>query len=215
MSDKPTRPRCQHCYRPLITCFCDLVTPINNEVELIILRHPLETGNAKNTATLLHLSLNNSRLLEGESFDAASLNTLIEDPHYLSVLLYPPTPEADALSIQEPPPLPNVEKWPAQHMRLFVLDGTWKKSRKMLYLNSPLQRLPRLSLNDCPPSRYHIRKADSDHQLSTLEAACYALQQLEHQRVDYSTLLDAFDRFVERQLDFSSAARDTRSPPRC
>ena len=31
-------------------------------------------------------------------------------------------------------------------LRLIVLDGTWRKSRKMLYRNPLLQQLPRLSL---------------------------------------------------------------------
>jgi DTW domain-containing protein YfiP len=55
-------------------------------------------------------------------------------------------------------------------VQLVVLDGTWRKSRKMLHLNPLLRRLPRLSLEDVPASNYLIRKAHKVGQLSTLEA---------------------------------------------
>jgi DTW domain-containing protein YfiP len=87
-------------------------------------------------------------------------------------------------------------------IRLWVIDATWRKSRKMLYLNPELQTMPRLSLQDCPPSIYKIRKAHSENQLSTLEASCYALQQLEHNAVDYTPVLDAFAAFVAEQHIF-------------
>ena len=80
-----------------------------------------------------------------------------------------------------------------------VLDATWRKSRKMLYLNPALQRLPRLALQDVPPSAYRIRKAHAPHQLSTLEAAAHALAQLEANPVYYQPLLSAFDGFVQQQ----------------
>ena len=64
-------------------------------------------------------------------------------------------------------------------LRLIVLDGTWRKSRKMLYRNPLLQQLPRLSLQRMPASHYLIRKAHRPDQLSTLEATCAALAQLE------------------------------------
>ena len=63
-------------------------------------------------------------------------------------------------------------------LRLVVLDGTWRKSRKMLYRNPGLQQLPRLALQDLPPGRYAIRKAQAPDQLSSFEAAALALARL-------------------------------------
>ena len=85
---------------------------------------------------------------------------------------------------------------------LVVLDGTWRKSRKMLQRNPLLQALPRLSLTPLAPSRYSVRKAHQPHQRSTLEAACAALAQLEGDSDKFSPLLAAFDGFVAQQLGF-------------
>jgi DTW domain-containing protein YfiP len=62
-----------------------------------------------------------------------------------------------------------------------------------------LQRLPRLALSDLPPSAYRIRKAHAPDQLSSLEAAAYALSQLEKRPELYKPLFAAFDAFVEQQ----------------
>jgi DTW domain-containing protein YfiP len=88
-----------------------------------------------------------------------------------------------------------------------VLDGTWRKSRKMLYLNPLLQQLPRLPLRNTPPSHYLIRKAHAPDQLSTLEASCYALMQLENDRARYHPLIAAFDGFVAQQLSYIGQAQ--------
>jgi DTW domain-containing protein YfiP len=91
---------------------------------------------------------------------------------------------------------------PAQ-LRLIVLDGTWRKSRKMLYLSPLLQKLPRLPLRNTPASQYLIRKAHAPDQLSTLEASCYALMQLERDDSKYHPLLQAFNGFVAQQAEYS------------
>lgn len=203
----PKRILCPRCDRPQTTCLCALTTPIENKVEVIILRHPQETANAKNTTTLLKLSLARIRILEGETFNTADLKNLLEDPIYTQVLLYPDTPEAAAMGIASSPLLQQSAIQQADAIRLWVLDATWRKSRKMLYLNPDLQKLPRLSLTNAPASRYVIRKSHLPEQLSTLESTCYALQQLEQNRVDYTPLLTAFDQFISRQLTFLPAER--------
>ena len=89
-------------------------------------------------------------------------------------------------------------------IRLIVLDATWRKSRKMLYRNPLLHCLPRLSLQGLPASNYRIRKAHSLDQLSTLEATCAALAQLEGNTEKYQPLLAAFDSFVAQQMALAS-----------
>lgn len=91
--------------------------------------------------------------------------------------------------------------------RLVVLDGTWRKSRKMLHRNPLLVALPRLSLPDPAPSRYQIRKAHRPQQLSTLEAARHALVHLEGNAEGFEPLLHAFTEFVARQLRHVQTAR--------
>jgi DTW domain-containing protein len=89
-------------------------------------------------------------------------------------------------------------------VRLVVLDATWRKSRKMLHRSPALQRLPRLALDEVPTGRYAIRKAHKPGQLSTLEATCAALAQLEGDAARWQPLLAAFDRFVVQQQKFIS-----------
>ncbi|KAB8064126.1 tRNA-uridine aminocarboxypropyltransferase [Janthinobacterium violaceinigrum] len=194
------RVRCQVCLRAAASCICRWVAPLAHTVDVLILQHPLEVHNAKGSARLLHLSLPNSQLLTGEHFAPATLAALLADKH--NVLLYPDTPGDRSLGIAPPPALaPAVLLDPAR-LRLVVLDGTWRKSRKMLYLNPQLQQLPRLPLRDTPASHYLIRKAHAPDQLSTLEATCYALMQLEQDTSRFVPLIAAFDGFVAQQLSY-------------
>lgn len=188
------RPQCTACLRPLSACICRWVAPTDHAVEVVVLQHPLEVHHAKGSARLLHLSLAHCRLVVGEAFAAPVWP--VDGKHTL--LLYPDSPQESAPDLRAPLPLPP--EWlqaKSSRLRLVVLDGTWRKSRKMLYQSPPLQQLPRLALRNLPPSHYRIRNAHGPDQLSTLEATCYALSQLEGDAARFQPLLDAFDGFVE------------------
>jgi DTW domain-containing protein YfiP len=197
---------CPCCLRPQRTCICRWSTPIAHVAEVLILQHPLEEKHAKGSARLLHLSFPNSRLLVGEVFDERELEMLLHSPfapdaqHKQAILLYPDTPD-DAGMTHSATPF-DVAQAESGELRLVVLDGTWRKSRKMLYANPLLQLLPRLTLRDTPASKYLIRKARGAHQLSTLEATCYALMQLERDDAKYAPLLDAFNGFVAQRRSY-------------
>ena len=197
------RERCATCLRAQSGCICQWVRPLPHQVEILLLQHPLEVHNAKGSARLLHLSLPNSRLVAGEAFAAGELDALLAGKH--NVLLYPDTPGDRSLGIAPPPALDASLLLDPAGLRLVVLDATWRKSRKMLYLNPALQRLPRLPLRDTPPSHYLIRKAHAPDQLSTLEATCYALMQLEEEAARFVPLITAFDGFVAQQLSYITA----------
>lgn len=201
--DPAKRLICPRCLRPQRTCICSWITPTTHAVQLLILQHPLEVGQAKGSAVLLQLSLAGSRLAVGEAFAEPLLQTLLQPPcGGRTLLLYPDMPQDRSLPL--PPPLDPALLPAAEKLLLVVLDGTWRKSRKMLYLNPLLQQLPRLALQNMPTampaSRYLIRKAHRPGQLSTLEATCHALMQLEHNEERYLPLLTAFDGFVAQQL---------------
>ena len=85
---------------------------------------------------------------------------------------------------------------------MVIVDATWRKSRKMLYLHPILQTLPRTTLWAMPPSYYTIRKAHAPDQLSTLETAAYALMQIDTEPARWQGLLAAFDGFVAQQLRY-------------
>ena len=196
------RPVCGLCLRPQSTCICQWVRPTDHVVEVWVLQHPMEEHHAQGSARLLHLSLPHSRLQVGETFTAPVWP--VDGKHTL--LLYPDTPLDTAPDLRAPPLLPaELLQHPSQ-LRLVVLDGTWRKSRKMLYQSPPLQQLPRLALRGMPPSHYRIRMAHLPDQLSTLEATCAALAQLEggeqEGRDRFGPLLAAFDGFVAQQAGY-------------
>jgi DTW domain-containing protein len=185
------RQNCLICLRPKITCICHLVSTVNTDIEVLILQHPLEVFETKGTARLLHLSLPNSKLLTGELFEDI---TLVSAKN--SILLYPLTPEDNSLGIQAPPELSTQWLKQLHNIRLIIIDGTWRKSRKILCKNPYLQTLPRLILDDLPAGQYTIRKARKPHQLSTMEAAIAALAQLEPDMDKYAPLNHAFSAFT-------------------
>jgi DTW domain-containing protein YfiP len=202
------RARCPQCRRALRTCVCALARAVPHEVQVLILMHPMEVHEAKGTGHLLHLCLPRSRLLVGECLDAAVLQQALygdwgeaagTGPRH-SVLLYPETAQQDAalgLAAAAPLPMPCEPS----RLRLVVLDGTWRKSRKMLYANPALQALPRLALHDTPAGRYAIRKARLPGQLSTFEAVTLALAQLQgwdEQEPGRAQLDSVFSAFVAR-----------------
>jgi DTW domain-containing protein YfiP len=191
-----SRVRCPRCERPVGrgSCICRWAgAAIANEVELLILQHPLERFEAKGTARLLQLSLQRSRLLRGERFEPPPPDGRTD------LLLYPETPASAAPRLDPPWP-------PPQRLRLIVLDGSWRKSRLLLHANPWLQQLPRLALHDDEQlpvdSPYAaLRKAQRRGQLSTLEASVLALQQLEQPMDErYAPLWRGFAGFVEQQL---------------
>jgi DTW domain-containing protein YfiP len=201
---------CPTCLRPQRTCICHWIAPTAHAVEVLVLQHPLEVPQAKGSARLLCLSLPHSRIVVGEAFTQPPWPA--DGKHTL--LLYPDTPQDTAADLSPPPALPAAWLQHPVHLRLVVLDGTWRKSRKMLYSSPPLQQLPRLALRGLPPSHYRIRKAHLPDQLSTLEATCAALAQLEGDAERFAPLLAAFDGFVAQQAALiydNSASKRTAS----
>jgi DTW domain-containing protein YfiP len=175
-----------------------LISKVQNSIEVLILQHPMEVSQTKGTARLLHLCLPNSYINVGEVF---------EDALFLSskntILLYPITQEDYSLGIASPPNLDPSILIHLDNIRLIILDGTWRKSRKILIKNPYLQTLPRLVLEDLPAGQYTIRKARKPHQLSTFEATCAALAQLEGGKAKFEPLCQsftAFNAFIAKQM---------------
>ena len=175
------RPTCARCQRPLRTCLCGWIRPTGNRVPVLLLQHPLEAGHAKGSAALLRLSLQHCRLETGEAFDPDTLAAWLGAG---AALVYPD---------------PGASEAPALPQRLVLLDGTWRKTRKLLHLNPLLQQLPRVGLAAPPPPLYTIRKSHRPQQRSTLEAACLALGAVENRPAHYAPLLQAFDGWVRSQ----------------
>ncbi|MCE0911693.1 MULTISPECIES: tRNA-uridine aminocarboxypropyltransferase [Pseudomonas] len=182
------RPRCERCQRPLDHCLCPLIPALDSRTRVILLQHPSETAHALNTARLAALGLNNAELRIGEVFE--DLSELLATPGYRPALLFPGE-DAQVLSAYS-----EAEDQP---LLLIVPDGTWRKARKLLYMNPLLEGLPRVSLGAVTPSRYRLRKAPEVGALSTIEAVVGALNTLE-QPVCFDALLAPFEALIEGQI---------------
>ncbi len=184
------RANCLRCLRPQATCLCALVQATAHRTEVLVLQHPQEQRQAKNSVALLRLSLAHCEVVVGERFALPVLLALLQRPGRETRLLYPDVPAA---------PAPPAQVHPAgAPLRLVVLDATWRKSLRMLLEHPVLAALPRLSLHAPAPTRYRaIRAARRSDQVSTLEATVQALAMLEDRSFDPAPLLDAFGRFVD------------------
>jgi DTW domain-containing protein YfiP len=185
------RAACLRCLRPQATCLCALARPTAHRTEVLVLQHPQEQRQAKNSVALLRLSLAQCEVCAGERFAPDALQALLQRPGRHTRLLYPNVPAAPA------PPAPTTGPAAGTALRLVVIDATWRKSLRMLLEHPALAALPRLSLDAPAPTRYRaIRAARRADQVSTLEATVQALARLEGPSFDAAPLLDAFGRFV-------------------
>lgn len=192
--ERAKRQICSQCLRASRACICACVHQVQNQTEVLILQHPAETSHIKGSARLLHLCLPNSTIMIAEVFDETILRQALERDAKQSVLLYPDTSGL--------PTAPEFVKQECGTVRLVVIDASWRHSRQMLLKNPSLQSLPRYALREVPASRYQIRQAHADHQLSTLEACTYALMQLESDASKFEALLHSFDAFNQMQIKF-------------
>lgn len=182
-----SRARCERCLRPDNHCLCALIPALDSRTRVLILQHPSEVNHALNTARLAVLGLNNAELVVGEVFD--DLTTLLDVPGYQARLLFP----------GEGAEMLNAQAGGVEPLLLVIPDGTWRKARKLLHLNPQLAALPRVTLDNPPPSRYRLRKVPGAEALSTLEAITHALHTLEPDR-SFEALLRPFDALIEGQI---------------
>ena len=179
------RPSCERCARPLAQCLCALIPSLANQVPVLLLQHSCETKHALNTARFVGLGLQQVEWWIGEHFEALAERL---NRSQRPLLLFP---GEQALSLTEareqtPPDL------------LVVLDGTWRKARKMLYCNPVLESVPRIQLPADNVSRYRLRKADMPGALATVEAVVEVLSVWQPDAMQ--SLLKPFEALIEQQI---------------
>nr|WP_314484403.1 DTW domain-containing protein [uncultured Pseudomonas sp.] len=193
------RPRCERCLRPLDHCLCTLIPAVSSRTRLLLLQHPSEASHALNTARLAALGLVNAQLHVGEVFE--DLAKWLAVPGYRPMVLFP------GEGAQVLGPYTQADDTP---LLLIVPDGTWRKARKLLYLNPLLANLPKVTLGAVTPSRYRLRKAPEAGALSTIEAVVQALNVLE-QPANFDAVLAPFEALIEGQIEAMGAATYQRN----
>ncbi len=174
--NKPKRTFCPACSYPITTCICSALVTIHHRVKVWILQDPTEVSHAKNTVRLLQLILNRCKVFVTDEpvpqpSEITATNTVVIYPSEFAV---------------------DLEKWSAQANQsdpsqcnttyikhIILLDGSWRKTKKIWETHAWLQALPCVSFANAPASQYAIRKAPFAGSMSTLEATAYALWLIE------------------------------------
>jgi DTW domain-containing protein YfiP len=91
------RPSCNQCQLATANCICKFAVAIDNPIELLVLQHPKETNEVKNSIRLLHLCAKNMQLITGEKFTDEELSAALYKDQKNPLLLYPITKELASL----------------------------------------------------------------------------------------------------------------------
>lgn len=188
---EPTgRSLCYRCMRPVAMCLCALVQPVRTKTKLVVLQHPKERRHPFGTARLLRLAMPDARIetVHG-GFDEVLCHEI--DVAEDAAVLYP---HKDAVDLATMPR----DQMPST---IVLLDGTWSHAKKLYQHNEWVQRLRHVRIDPPKPSNYRIRKEPQADFVSTVEALVYALSILEPENEEPQSLLSAFDRMIDRQID--------------
>lgn len=178
---------CPECGVHPRVCVCRDCAPVVNVPEIWVLQHPDEVGRTKGTLRVAQACLPKLRVLVGESGD--DFKALEEEAgRSCFALLFP---RSGSLPLEQSQPmLPR--KW-------IILDGTWRKAKRLFLSNPWLTSLPAFHFQSPPPSRYRIRKSNREAGLSTVESLGYLIS-LAYPDCDGSPLDAGLDALVEAQL---------------
>ena len=161
----------------------------------LIIQHPSETRHPINSARIADLGIRNCEILVGEDFsDSAALKERLANRQ--ACLLFP---SENALTINS---------YVAERGKpdlCIVLDGTWRKAKKIYFMNPVLQSLPAVTLSETHTSTYTIRKSPGEGALSTIEASVAFLREISQDEKSHQNCLDAFNRMINRQIEAMGA----------
>lgn len=174
------RKYCAVCSRPTSVCFCSDIVTQDNDVRVTILRHADEINHPLGTATMAKLSFTKSVIIEQGMKQDLKLSSK-------TVLLYPSEG--------------SVELTPSMEIdHLIVLDGTWRKAKRLLNEFTELNKIPRVHLPSSYQSLYTIRKAPEKHMLSTLEAITHSLSLIEKR--DFTASLQVLEKQIKKHIEY-------------
>ena len=197
-----SRVRCQRCLRPQSHCLCAEIPSCSHQHPVIILQHPSEQQHAKGTAHLACLALDNAKIIVGETAtDFAELKQQVELNPDQFLLIYP---SETSQAIEHKMNSSNIRPPVTDSTTILLLDGTWRKAKKLWHLNPWLQQLAQFHFDHAPKGQYKIRKTSVDSGLSTIEAIGYALNQLE--MFDSTPLVEVLHVLANQQLSAMPAA---------
>lgn len=180
---------CPQCEKPQKICICDALSPLDNRIKILILRHPQEQDRILGTARITTLQLRNAVLKTGLSW--ANLSKAwghpVSDPKKWGVLYLGTMKSAVSLPAQPLTILDRKGNPTAQQEEslkklegIILLDGNWAQAKALWWRNAWMLKCHRLVLQPPRESFYGtLRKEPRRESVSTIEAAAYTLAALE------------------------------------
>ena len=198
---------CPHCEKPAALCVCDLVTPFDNRVALLILQHPQEQDRLLGSARLAARHFRNADFRIGLSWPSLSKVLGREADPKRWAILYLGSLKAQALApgrdivvvTGKGAALPDQDAALRGIEGIILLDGTWSQAKAMWWRNPWMLKCRRVLLARLRPSRYgKLRREPRRDGLSTLEAAAMLMARLEANPKIEAALNTNFAKMLER-----------------
>lgn len=193
--------RCPKCFRPQSCCLCRYTKEIDAGIKFVFLMHPKELRKQRTgTGRLAQISLKDAEMLVGVDFTKhARLLTLLSDPQYFPVLLYP-SQEAWNARTQG-----LSEKIRGRTLLAILIDATWFCSRKVIQRSPNLLELPRLSFCGEYRSIFTFKREPKPECVSTIETCYYLIKELQEAGIaapaaDPEPLMTVFKCMIRNQL---------------
>ncbi|MBI9101781.1 MAG: DTW domain-containing protein [Spirochaetales bacterium] len=200
-------PRCLQCFRPVQTCYCRDIIPVDPGIKFVFLMHPNEAYRQKTgTGRLASLSLINSEIIIDKTFDEnRRTQALIANPIYYPMVLYPGKDAGFTATYNFQKHLSN------KTLLIFLIDATWIRARKMMFRSPSLQKLPKLSFSAAYRSRFDIKQQPEEYCLSTIESSYYLIKELQEAKVCPQELkIEGMMRVFEKMVKFQQNCRQNR-----
>ena len=198
---------CPRCRKPPALCVCEGITPIDNQVALLILQHPQEQDRELGTAQLTALHFKNAQLKIGLSWP--SLTKILgrpADPRRWAILYLGSVraaavlPDRDIVAVNRKGNAVDDQDAALREIEgIVLLDGTWSQAKALWWRNGWMLKCQRVVLGPKRRSRYgRLRREPRSDGLSTLEAAAMLLARLEDKPEIEATLIASFERLLAR-----------------
>ena len=198
---------CPRCRKPPALCVCEGITPIDNQVALLILQHPQEQDRELGTAQLTALHFKNAQLKIGLSWP--SLTKILgrpADPRRWAILYLGSVraaavlPDRDIVVVNRKGSAVDHQDAALREIEgIVLLDGTWSQAKALWWRNPWMLKCQRVILGPSRPSRYgKLRREPRRDGLSTLEASAMLLASLEKRPDIAETLHGSFERLLAR-----------------
>lgn len=199
---------CNACEKPSNLCVCAAVSPVENRVAVLVLRHPQEQDKKLGTAKMLTLQLKNAALKTGLSWanlarasgrpdaDAKKWGVL-----YLGTAKTLGALQGRVLSVvtKKGNSAPDQDDIIRGLEGIILLDGNWAQAKALWWRNPWMLKCRRLVLQPPHASLYgNLRKEPRRESVSTIEAAAYALAAIENDPALAERILPPFRRLLDR-----------------